>query len=339
MDENELLKFIAKPSFVRTKIFNEVLLAVHKKKKVLTFNKPAYVGMCILVLMYDFHYNYIKYGDRAKLLFTDTDSLMYEIETDDAYQDFWNEKDKFDNSDYPEESPYFDKTNKKVIGTTAPSWRISRDKYNHANSFVPSRDFDHFAITSPCESLPCQNGGTCRPLYDTNSYVCQCAEGNNGTYCEHEWQKVNVDPVCFGTKNDSFGTFEIHKPGDIYRLKLVHRSGYVNCEFPTAFNTKWGCAYIEDSHFSQKLNVHITNENNTPIFPANVDSSKLDVHFYYTLPGFNRNSSEIVFDYTPTPLSVVAGQKFRIWYGEDLANNGEGDNMGGSCTDVYAFRQ
>ena len=106
-DENELLKFIAKPSFVRTKIFNEVLVAVHKKKEVLTFNKPAYVGMCILkllkVLMYDFHYNYIKYGDRAKLLFTDTDSLMYEIETDDAYQDFWNEKDKFDNSDYPEE--------------------------------------------------------------------------------------------------------------------------------------------------------------------------------------------------------------------------------------------
>ncbi|XP_068676595.1 uncharacterized protein [Montipora foliosa] len=217
---------------------------------------------------------------------------------------------------------------------------LASDKYNHANSFVPSRDFDHFAITSPCERLPCKNGGTCRPLYDTNSYVCQCAEGNNGTYCEHEWQKVNVDPVCFGVKNDSFGTFEIHKPGDIYRLKLVHRSGYVNCEFPTAFNTKWGCAYIEDSHFSQKLNVHITNENNTRIFPANVGGSLvLDAFFYYTLLGFHGNSSEIVFDSTPTPLSVVAGQKFRIWYGEDLANMGEGDNMGGSCTDVYAFRQ
>ena len=32
------------------------------------------------------------------------------------YQDFWNDKDRFDNSDYPENSPYFDKTNKKVIG-------------------------------------------------------------------------------------------------------------------------------------------------------------------------------------------------------------------------------
>ena len=68
--------------------------------------------------MYDFHYNDIKkkYGDRAKLLFTDTDSLTYEIEAEDVYQDFWNDIDKFDNNDYPENSLYYDKTNKKVIG-------------------------------------------------------------------------------------------------------------------------------------------------------------------------------------------------------------------------------
>ena len=68
--------------------------------------------------MYDFHYNYIKkkYGDKAKLLFTDTDSLTYEIQAEDVYQDFWNDKHLFDNSDYPESSPYFDKTNKKIIG-------------------------------------------------------------------------------------------------------------------------------------------------------------------------------------------------------------------------------
>ena len=51
---------------------------------------------------------------RAKLLSTETDSLTYEIE--DVYQVFWNDKDKFDNSDYPENSPYYDKTDKKVIG-------------------------------------------------------------------------------------------------------------------------------------------------------------------------------------------------------------------------------
>ena len=69
-------------------------------------------------LLYGFHYNYIKkkYGDKGKLLFTGTDSLTYEIEAEDFYQDFWNDKDKFDNSNYPENSPYYDKTNKKVIG-------------------------------------------------------------------------------------------------------------------------------------------------------------------------------------------------------------------------------
>ena len=121
-DENKLLKLVSKPTYVSSKIFNENLVAVHKIKETLTLNRPAYVGMCILdlskTLMYDFHYNYIKdkYGDKARLLFTDTDSLTYEIEADDVYQDFWNDKDKFDNSDYPESSPYFNKTNKKVIG-------------------------------------------------------------------------------------------------------------------------------------------------------------------------------------------------------------------------------
>ena len=120
--KEKLLKLASKPTYVSSKIFNENLVAVHKIKETLTLNRPAYVGMCILdlskTLMYDFHYNYIKnkYGDKAKLLFTDTDSLTYEIETLNAYQDFWKDKHKFDNSDYPENSQYFNKTNKKVIG-------------------------------------------------------------------------------------------------------------------------------------------------------------------------------------------------------------------------------
>ena len=121
-DEEKLLKWASRPSFVSSKIFNEDLVAIHKTKPTLTLNSPTYVGMCILdlskTLMYDFHYNYIKskYGDKARLLFTDTDSLTYEIEADDVYQDFWKDKHLFDNSDYPKNSPFFDDSNKKVIG-------------------------------------------------------------------------------------------------------------------------------------------------------------------------------------------------------------------------------
>ena len=49
-------------------------------------------------------------------MFTDTDSLTYEIEAEDIYKDFWNDKDMFDNSDYPESSPYYFNVNKKIIG-------------------------------------------------------------------------------------------------------------------------------------------------------------------------------------------------------------------------------
>ena len=122
-DEKKISKYTrtSKPTYVSSKIFNDNLVAVHKIKETLTLNRPAYVGMCILdlskTLMYEFHYKYIKdkYQEKAELLFTDTDSLTYEIESKDVYQDFWNDKNKFD-SDYPESSPYFDKTNKKVIG-------------------------------------------------------------------------------------------------------------------------------------------------------------------------------------------------------------------------------
>ena len=120
--KEKLLKLASKPTYVSSKIFNENLVAVHKIKETLTMNRPAYIGMCILdlskTLMYDFHYNYIKhkYGNKAKLLFTDTDSLTYEIETNDAYNDFFKDKSKFDNSDYPENSPYFNKINTKIIG-------------------------------------------------------------------------------------------------------------------------------------------------------------------------------------------------------------------------------
>ena len=78
--------------------------------------------MCILelskVLMYEFHYDYIKnkYDNKSKLIFTDTDGLMYEIKTEDFYEDFSCDKETFDFSNYLTKSKYCDDSNKLVIG-------------------------------------------------------------------------------------------------------------------------------------------------------------------------------------------------------------------------------
>ena len=70
------------------KIFYYNLIAIHKSKLALELNKPPYIGMYILelskVLMYEFQFDYIKnkYDNKSKQLFTDTDSLMYEIKTE-----------------------------------------------------------------------------------------------------------------------------------------------------------------------------------------------------------------------------------------------------------------
>ena len=84
------------------KIFDNHLVAIRKSKLTLKLNRPAYIGMCILelskALMYEFHYNYIKnkFDNKSKPLFIDTDSLIYEIKTEDVSSD----KEMFDLSNY-----------------------------------------------------------------------------------------------------------------------------------------------------------------------------------------------------------------------------------------------
>ena len=119
-------KLTSRPNFDRATIFDKNLIAIPMKKTEVHFNKAVYVGQAILdlskTLMFNFHYNYIqkKYKQRAELLFTDTDSLMYQIYTDDFYKDISHDiETKFDTSDYPPDHPsgILTGVNKKVIGT------------------------------------------------------------------------------------------------------------------------------------------------------------------------------------------------------------------------------
>ena len=116
----DYIRCVSRPSFVSQKIFSKNFVTGHRIKSVLTLNKPIYVGFSILELskslVYEFHYKYIKNKFDAKLLFTDMDSLVYEIKTEDVHEDFYLDKDLFDFSDYPLHSKFFDPVNKNVIG-------------------------------------------------------------------------------------------------------------------------------------------------------------------------------------------------------------------------------
>ena len=119
-DSKEYLKCVSKPNFISQKIFGKTFIAVHQIKTVLTLNKPIYVGFCILelskLLMHKFHYDYALNTFNKKLLFTDTDSLVYEIKDKSVYEQCFKDNELFDFSGYSKDSIYYDSSNKKVLG-------------------------------------------------------------------------------------------------------------------------------------------------------------------------------------------------------------------------------
>ena len=115
-------KYSTKPmfAFVSQKIFSKKIVAIHEIKSVLTLDKVIYVGFSILdlrtFLMYEFHYKHIKRKFNDHLLFTDTDSLVYDIEEEDVYKDFYEDKGLFGFSNYPKDSKFLILLMKKMLG-------------------------------------------------------------------------------------------------------------------------------------------------------------------------------------------------------------------------------
>uniref|UniRef100_A0A1I7X6A5 DNA-directed DNA polymerase n=1 Tax=Heterorhabditis bacteriophora TaxID=37862 RepID=A0A1I7X6A5_HETBA len=122
-DKDKIVKLASKHNFKRTIMYNKDLVAVEMEKTNIVLDKPIYVGFAILdlskYLMYNFHYNIMqkKYGyENVQLCYQDTDSLIYDIKTEDVYEDMEEFRSHFDFSDYPKGHVLFSEENKKVVG-------------------------------------------------------------------------------------------------------------------------------------------------------------------------------------------------------------------------------
>ena len=116
-------KLVSEPNFHTMKLIDNNLAIIEMKKVKVKMNKPIYLGLSILdiskITMYEFWYDYvkIKYQDRARLCYMDTDSFVVNIKKKDFYKDISQDVNKrFDTSNYTFDRPLPTGINKKVIG-------------------------------------------------------------------------------------------------------------------------------------------------------------------------------------------------------------------------------
>ena len=120
VNDEQRKRFTEKPHCQSFRIFGDSLAAFQMEKLYTKIDKPTQVGFKVLeaskLVMMRFYYDQLKvwYGDRVHLLFTDTDSFMLEIQTDDWEADMVKYKEFFDLSFYPQGHPNRDVTNEKV---------------------------------------------------------------------------------------------------------------------------------------------------------------------------------------------------------------------------------
>ena len=182
------------------KLFDNNLVVIQKRKVSLKLNKPAYIGVCILelnkVLMYEFHKNICH--NKSKLLLTDTDSLMYEVKTEDVYEDFSSNKEMFHFNNYSNKSKYYDNSNKSVIG-----------EMKDETGVVAIEEF--VGVKPKMYSFMVDNNSEHKKAKGVNRNVCATISYNkykdvllNNKYLRHSINRIQ-------SKDHRIGTYEINR--------------------------------------------------------------------------------------------------------------------------------
>jgi len=137
-DEYKLTKAVSKASFRQSEIINDDLVMVRGAEQTITLNKPISVGFTILeiskLIMYRFFYDYLKlkYGDKCKFLFTDTESLCCHIEKEDLYANMAENVELFDTSNFETTHPLYSLKNHRVL----EKFKSERGRWRRLNLWV-----------------------------------------------------------------------------------------------------------------------------------------------------------------------------------------------------------
>jgi len=121
-DPKKLIAAAGKSNFKRSTIINSDLVLVETTRANILMNRPIIIGFTILemakLLMYRFYYEVLlpKYGDKIQMLFTDTDSFIFLVETPDLHADMSNMMDCFDTSNFPTDHRLYSTANKRKLG-------------------------------------------------------------------------------------------------------------------------------------------------------------------------------------------------------------------------------
>ena len=121
INREEVKKYINKPNFKDSIIFNDNLVAISNNITSIKFNKPIYLGQAVLdyskQLMYKFYYEVVnKLWEKNEVVASDTDSIFLSIKTKDLYKDMEKIIEELDTSGYPKDHSLYSEKNKKVIG-------------------------------------------------------------------------------------------------------------------------------------------------------------------------------------------------------------------------------
>ncbi|XP_068734533.1 uncharacterized protein [Montipora capricornis] len=188
-----------------------------------------------------------------------------------------------------------------------------------------------------CSEIKASEGSTMTE-FEHWIYADEDANQTIQAICQGVWQKINQDPVCFGSRYNKYGAFRVTKTGKVKAMKLLHRNGSIKCN-PDYSESYWGCTNT-GAYPSDTLMTIITNANKEAILPPAEElkaRNNGEKHFY-VLEGVGQRFAELVLENLPsTQLYFSRNQELQIWYGQDWADLSESNNSGTTCADVYVW--